>query len=479
MAADDGKENPTAKGRRPRKPVTIDLEAAGKEDTTGAPEKTADAKAGASETGAKTEEKTAPAGPNDTKKPVDRPAAPSAAAPKPGRVRSLLHSFTAALIGGIVALAVVYGLNRFGVLPATIGKTPQALTDRLSAIETRLDGTAKTLDGLNKAADDTATLAERVAALDKSATASTAARTADEKRIAALEATLAAAKLGELTAALGAAREDIAGARAEIATLRRAISSGDAGGDAALRTLEERLTKLSERVAGLADGGKAVADFETRLGKLESAGPAGKPGATAGLEPRIAAIRAALDGLANRVAALEAGGPSAAGASSGTLALAVATSALQTAFADGRPFRRELDAVGKLMDLRDRRAALEPLAATGLPSTQALQRKFHALRASLRSALAPKSDGLVDRLLDGAKSVVKVRRVDGGAEAGEPELVARIAERVDKGDFAGALEAWGQLPEAAKKVSSDWAAAVSARVAADALIGDALERLGK
>src|SRR5690606_23436845 len=102
----------------------------------------------------------------------------------------------------------------------------------------------------------------------------------------------------------------------------------------------------------------------------------------------------------------------------------------------GKPFVKELDAARTLLgDRAAPLAALEPLAATGLPTVSALERQFAELTPRLLRG--PEANGnFFERLLTNASRLVEVRRV------GEPEgdsasaIVARAETKLARGDLA-------------------------------------------
>jgi hypothetical protein len=63
-------------------------------------------------------------------------------------------------------------------------------------------------------------------------------------------------------------------------------------------------------------------------------------------------------------------------------------------------------------------------------------------------------------------SVVRTRAAGPGAADAPDGLVAQIEAALRRGDVAGALAAWGKLPEPSKKLSEVWAASAGQREAA-------------
>ena len=114
-------------------------------------------------------------------------------------------------------------------------------------------------------------------------------------------------------------------------------------------------------------------------------------------------------------------------------------------------------------------AALKPFADKGLPGVAGLRETWPAARrAALAAGEARAGEaGVFDRLVANASGMVKVHTP--GEKAGEDAaaIATRVDARLAAGDLAGAFEAFGALPEAARKASAEWGAALAARVTVD------------
>jgi hypothetical protein len=78
---------------------------------------------------------------------------------------------------------------------------------------------------------------------------------------------------------------------------------------------------------------------------------------------------------------------------------------------------------------------------------------------------------MAERLLAGVRSLVKVTPATGSAGGAAIEDAAqtprtRVAALLDKGEWAGALDAWAELDEPAKQATRASAEALRARLAA-------------
>jgi hypothetical protein len=148
----------------------------------------------------------------------------------------------------------------------------------------------------------------------------------------------------------------------------------------------------------------------------------------------------------------------------------VALGALRDAIQTGAPFEKELAAVRSM--LGDRAAPLapfEPSAREGLPTIAKLSARFSEIASKL--AREPDtSEGYFARLWASAAYLVEVRpagEVEGGSAGA---IVARMEERLKRGDLAAALEEGAHLPDAAKITATDWFALASRRQNAEVAV---------
>ena len=346
---------------------------------------------------------------------------------------------------------------------------------------------------------------------------------------------LVTAGIGLVLAALG------------IASLLVSRDNGVSALDARLAGVESNLRALASRAPSAAADPKALDEVASRVAKLEAAAPAPPQGAASdsALADRIAALEAqlktvaetvgslgrrdegvfaaardararaeanaaaladmaqkipaataaerdALEALAKRVGALEALGnrvgalernEQAAERGDRALRLALAATALNTAVERGDAFAAELSAVKALGGDPKLVAALEPFAASGVPSAAPLAREFAELAPSLQASTVPPREGVLARLQMNAEKLIRVRRVDEPAGSDAGAIVARAEAKASRGDIGGTASELGQLPPDARARGQAWITRAQARQAAiDAgrrLAADALAGLGK
>ncbi len=283
----------------------------------------------------------------------------------------------------------------------------------------------------------------------------------------------------------------------------------DRGGDRRLTSLVNEVASLSTRIETLATGSRgggesnalgeridrltaAIGAAEQRLATVENR-PAPQPADPAAADSRTAAIEATLkdlrtaladlrrvaeqtppagapatDALSGRIGALEdriaslaAGNRANAGPS--FAAEIAALHALGDTINSGKPFAKELDAVRALLGERaSSLAALDQIAAQGLPTTATLAHRFSELAPVLVRGPVP-DGGFLTRLVSNAGRLVEVRPI------GEPQgtsvgaVVARMETKLNRGDLSGALDEAASLPQLAKAAAADWLAVATRR----------------
>ncbi|MGI2034852.1 COG4223 family protein [Rhizobium panacihumi] len=199
----------------------------------------------------------------------------------------------------------------------------------------------------------------------------------------------------------------------------------------------------------------------------------------AALEARIAEAgsnSAASDALTQRLAALESkvdqpGREEA-------VAKALAASALKTAIDRGGPFTGELQTFSGISGNEPAVQTLEKFAQSGVPSASDLVQKFPQTATTILNAAHQMDEqaGVGSRLLSSAMQMFKVRPV-GDVEGDTPEaVVARMEDKLRKGDLKGASTEWEALPQPAKDASVAYKQTLDARIEVDGLVDNTLNR---
>lgn len=431
--------------------------------------------------------------------PPDQPTAqpfedPHPPASRPSRLPMLLSVLGVVLV--LLLGGLIYALFNPPPNPAVAGQGDaiNALTGRVGALEA-------------KAPPDLKPLTDRIAALErKPAPAPPPAPDLKplQDRIVALEAASAQLRsdLGDLRGKLDQAAPassaapaaalavpapqppvDLDPLRKQVATLSDGLKAVD-GRVAALPKVD--LAPLDGRVDGLEGKLTGVTAALAALPRTDLAPVTAKLDAlgqkTDALEGRIAPVEAALSAPKSDAHATEARQNGSA-AEARAAPLAVAGEAILRAIDAGRPF---VPAVTALRTLGAGPDALGPLGAVadrGAPTRADLVAQFNdAQRAMVGSAVPAPGGSVLDRMVAGAQSLVKVRPAGSAPEQDPDATVARIGGDLDRGDFAGALAAWTSLPPDGKAATQGFATRLKARVdaegAAHAVVADALGTLG-
>jgi len=310
-------------------------------------------------------------------------------------------------------------------LAARLAMETQAVADRLAA------QTATTVEDLRRRNDDLArALDQHVATLLAASDAEGRKRLEDlgrslSEKSAALSTALEAEvkrRSEETAAALQKLRGDLDQTLGRVGSLETATRDVGSAGQ-----------KMVEKV------GEAAAAAETRVGALESR--------LTGIEAEAeAARRAQADAL-----------------------VVIALADLKSAVEAGRPYAAELAVVDGAAKGGIDLAPLAPFAAKGVPTVATLSAGWAKVaRAAIAAGdPAPAGGNALDRLWSHATGVVKVRQPGEAGGNDAAALVARLETRLTAGDLPGALAVWKSLPEAARKASADWGAALEGRVTVD------------
>jgi len=250
------------------------------------------------------------------------------------------------------------------------------------------------------------------------------------------------------------------------------------------KSLADNLAALTRRVDDLAATSQSAGkQADTALNAAEAAKSASEAAGKdqlrrddiAPLAARIMALESAVKGLAAATAPL-----AAAGANDRSARLTVAAEALREAVESGAPYQSELNAVRALGVDQNATTALEPFAASGVPSAAALSRELGSLVPALQDASEPRSGDatFLDRLKTNAQKLVRVTPLNAPPGNDPQTVVDRIRLDATHADIAAARAGLNALPDAAKPLAEAWskkadardaAVAASRKIAADAL----------
>jgi hypothetical protein len=431
-----------------RRPVTLDLSAKEVGRKQGA-----ETSPGSDTADAARPPSSAPSGDKSKQAPGDTPIpsafAPGSGAGKPADAGTAASSgnrrstasliagfFLAAVLGGALAVGAFYVLGRQGIAPfaADNEATEAAIAETREAIESLSADVAGTPRDMGTLREELATLQSAVEGLRAEGTG----REDALDSIAALQARIDALEASPENAGTADLADRVEALAGEVETISAAAGQGAGGAD-----LSPRLDEIAGRVDAL------------------EARPAPD---IAALEMRIEDISARLDAVQSEAAEL-----AAATARIDALALHAAVADATLAFEEGTPFAPELEALTALGADPALVESLRPYSEAGLPQPAALAAQFdQALAALPGETPAPAASGTVDRLLASARGLVEVRRA--GAPAALADAAEKVRAHLAAGDYSGALEAWGTLPQDAQAATRSFADALRARIDAEAAL---------
>jgi hypothetical protein len=242
-----------------------------------------------------------------------------------------------------------------------------------------------------------------------------------------------------------------------IATLESAIASRQGASDNSglvnrISTLEGNLKALAESV-GIAQRRTDEALTFAREGS-----------------ERANAAAAALDALTQRISKMEQelAKRTAAQNVDRQARLLSASTALTSAIERGDAFASELSAMRALGAASAHLTALEPFAATGVPSALALSRELSALMPTLLAAsgTAPAEGSFLQKLQANAERLVRIHRVEETPGNDVAAVLTRIAAAAEHRDIPPALAELGKLPPEVRAPAEAWIKKAQAREAA-------------
>ncbi len=242
---------------------------------------------------------------------------------------------------------------------------------------------------------------------------------------------------------------DLAGIKADDAQLTARINALNAEGQRAgetLRTTQEELTRLK-------------VDLNARLPNF--ARPEDVSAATMPLAEKLNSLQKEVQGVVkgeeNRKATAE------------RIVLSLELANLKRAIDRGGAFASQLAEARKLSDGTVNLAPLASFVDTGVPTLADLRQDFKSVAFRIIDAGQQRADGsIMDRLLAGAKSVVRVRKISHESDDRSVEAVVARMEAALKEDRLGdVVEQAKTLPPAAQDAAGDFLAKVEARNTVD------------
>lgn len=400
---------------------------------------------------------------------------------------------------------------------ATPSVSPEELQQKLTGLESRLarlDEMSQTVGELAQAqarlTADAASLGERVS---RSAPAEVTERIAKLEQVLA---TLTAAadsdepgRIPQLAAISGKLADLEATIPNQLAELRKSVSeeietrlsdtaeASEAARAATLR-MDRELAATKADLARLSQRAEALKSTDERLEQLtravqEEAGSLRS--AVDGLQGELASqlktvartqdVTVAIAPVESRVASLEQSVQAVVlseddrRANAERIVLALELGNLKRALDRGGSYAAELSELSRVSAGKIDLAVLERYKVDGVPTLVALQQEFRPVaNAIIDAASVPADASALDRLLIGAKSIVRVRRVEHSPDDTSVEaIVSRMEKALAEGDFTGVLDEAKHLPAKALDPAEAWLAKVKARAAVDRAISSVEDQL--
>jgi hypothetical protein len=374
---------------------------------------------------------------NANARPEERTAAPET--PPPGtRERNPIVDTSAAnwpLLGGVavggalLGTLLTYLMANALPLPSRGPDVPD-LTPELAAQGEKLDALSGAVTGLQQST------ARTQVSLDAT--------------IAQLDAGLAAANqsIADVAASIPepAAPVDLAPLETQIRTLKAqvdAIAAGASGADAGV---------IADSIATLETG---ISSLTTRLN---------------GVDATVTSLRTDLEAARDQLSRhIDAALPNEAGPA---LKLPLILSGLEGAFAAGRPFQQELDALATVLPDFAIPATLSASASTGLIRPDALYAKFETALPDILGARDTTNLDWTQSAVDWAKSLLALRPAE-EMEGDSPEaVVSRLEGAMERRDYATALALIDALPPAMRDKATLVSADIRTHAEAARLVAD-------
>ncbi len=458
---------------------------------------------------------------------ADTPAPPAPSEKVVMKKRGGFFSHAAAgLIGGVLALAgAEWALPQLGIHGTTsrIADTTSALAARVALIEQKglstdaalnADQTAR-LAAIEKSVGQIPQLTESQARLVADTKAALAAAASDAgapeqlTRLSAVEekfkalveagandpngnrlaqlaaltgkvADLETSLSTQLTALRKSVAEDVEGRIIAATEASEAAKSGTQRIDRDVATVKGDAARLEERLLAM----KAETDrtaAAAQLAQESAAALKSELNAAKSTFAKPADIAAVIGPVASRLTAIDQSIQSVMKAedqrrsNAERIVLALELQNLKRALSTGGSYSVELASLQKAADASVDLSALDKFKDVGVPSADVLTKEFRTVAyAAIDAEIEPAEGGVMDRLLAGAKSVVRVRKVDHAADDKTAEaVVGRMEIALKDGRLGDVLSESRDLGPKALDAVRPFLDKVAARVSVD----DAVEKL--
>ena len=262
---------------------------------------------------------------------------------------------------------------------------------------------------------------------------------------------------------------DIAAVNKSIADLKTSMPSAAPAVD--LAPLEDQLKTLKSQVDAIgagASGADATAIAQT-LSDLQT-GIQSVTTRLNGVDQTVTALRSDLDAARKSLADhISSALPNETGPA---MKLPLILSGLESAFATGRPFQTELNALIAVVPDMALAAPLAGAAATGLSRPDTVTQKFEAALPDILAAREHNSTDWTQGAVDWAKSLLALRPAEEQQGDSPDAVISRLEGAVGRHDYVAARALLAQLPAPMQAAAAPVAADIAAHAAADQLLTD-------
>ena len=230
------------------------------------------------------------------------------------------------------------------------------------------------------------------------------------------------------------------------------------------RTLKAQVDAIAAGASG-ADAGaiaQSIADLETGITSVTTR--------LNGVDATVASLRTDLDAARDALSQhIDAALPNEVGPA---LKLPLILSGLESAFAAGKPFQTELEALRAVLPDLVVPATLTAAAPSGLIRPDALDAKFRTAVPEILGARDASNADWTQSAIDWAKSVLALRPAE-EVEGDNPEaVVSRLEGAMERRDYAAALTLIEALPQAMRDEATLVTADIRAHAEAAKLVAD-------
>ena len=378
-----------------------------------------------------------------------------------------------------------------------------ARIEKLEAAAATIDKLAKAQKGLLAKSDALAAklsagegkgdgqgVAGRIAKLEETLAAMRAAASAEPGRSGRLpQLASITGKLNDLEAALRTRLQALRGELSEqvsqqLAAVKELASQAVAGSqrlDRDMQTLRREGHKVDQRLVAIKAGADrlagAVAAVREEAGALRAGLDALKLDTDGRFKSvaKVSDVKSAIQPVSARLNQFQSGLKQVVSrdqdrqANAARIILALELSNLRRTLDRGHGFEAELAEVRKAGGGKLELTALAKYQKDGVPTLTVLQRAFPRIAgAALDAAEGSKSGSVLDRLVAGARSIVRVRRIDHEPNDTSSEaVIARMESHLKAGHLGGVVDEAKHLPDTSRDAIKTWLGQIVARQSVD------------